>query len=164
MRRALGCAGMLAAAAGAFAIVACSNANVISPDIADKALRAGLADKGIDVASVTCPSNQPARGGTGFTCIVTTKTHDEIPVDVSVLDDSGRVSWELRGVVIHEKLMGEGIAAKTNGAIEIHCPDKVLVVAVGGSFICDAGSGGQANHVSITIVDKAGNETWKLMP
>jgi hypothetical protein len=152
-------------AATAVLILACSpSPSMIAPDVAERAITQGLTIKGLEIGTVACPGNHAAKAGETFTCTATSKDGDIIPVDVVVLDEAGRVSWDVRGVVVHEKLMAEGITAKNNGAITVKCPDKVIVVAVGGTFTCEAGSGGTMQHIEIRIEDKEGNETWKLKP
>ncbi len=141
----------------------CDAPSVIAPELAERAIHVGLADKGFD-AKVTCPPGHPARAGETFTCTALATAGRSATVDVTVQDESGHVTWALRGVIVHEKLMGDGVAAASHGAFRVSCPETVAVLDIGSAFTCDAEAAGSAQHVAITIVDAQGNETAKLIP
>lgn len=146
-------------------LVGCDATTAISPDVAQKAIQYGLEDRGLVVTSVACPPDQHSKVGAKFSCMATLATGDMLPVDVDVLDDSGHVKWDVRGVIVHEKLMGAGVEAKLGGGIRVTCPDRVTAVAVGGSFTCDTSGGNvPTKHVVITIVDAKGTESSALTP
>ncbi len=144
---------------------ACDATTAISPDVAQKSIQYGLEDRGLVVTSVVCPPDQHSKAGATFSCTATLATTDVLPIDVGVLDDSGHVKWDVRGVIVHEKLMGAGVEAKLGGGIHVTCADRVAAIPVGSSFTCDTSGGNvPTKHVVITILDAKGTESSALTP
>src|SRR4051794_1853513 len=79
----------------------------IDPDKVESSIKDGLAEKKLVVKSVSCPDGKPAKKGDKFQC--TAETDQHLVIDVDEQDDEGTIKWQLQGVILDEKVLGDGL-------------------------------------------------------
>ena len=61
----------------------------------DLGLVVGVKTNDGETATVSCPPNPSMTVGTKFTCIATAADGSTIPVDVTVTDNTGDITWQV---------------------------------------------------------------------
>jgi hypothetical protein len=112
------------------------------------------AQKGITLASVTCPASTPIQQGGTFTCSSKTSDGAAISWDVTQKDGAGSVDFSST-TLMDEKKLGDlvepQLKAQAGGSIDLMCPSKWIVAAPGAKFSCEASVEGKPVTVDCTF-------------
>ena len=119
--------------------------------------------------SVTCPSDVPARVGTGFTC--TAFFYGEsVSLQGLVTSSAGRYSISpteaIVSVVQATSTLQQDLGAQLHAQVTVDCGSPpVRVVAVSGQFACTASVSGQGQRqVTVTVEDLQGHFRYSVTP
>ncbi|WP_262323603.1 DUF4333 domain-containing protein [Acidiferrimicrobium sp. IK] len=117
--------------------------------------------------AVSCPTRVSGRPGSHFDC-TTAVAGSAITVTGTVSDSSGRFSITLNRAVIDAKKAGKALAAQLHaeGAVApmVDCgPDRVRVVAPGGTITCTATSGGVTQTVTGVASGTSGEVAFSVL-
>src|SRR5256885_16007018 len=126
----------------------------------EDSIKEGLAEKKLVVKSVSCPEGKSAKKGDKFQC--TAETDQHLVIDVDQTDDDGTIKWQLQGVILDEKVLGDGLETQIGQGIDVACPAKITVKKVGESFECATTH--PDGKISIVVKDDDGHLDYKLTP
>jgi hypothetical protein len=129
----------------------------------EDSIKSGLKEKGVELDSVSCPKDLPAKKGNDFACTGKSKEGDEFEVNVEQTDDNGTISWKLKEGILDTAKLGDSIEKKIGEKADVKCPSKLISPKPGTKFDCDVTVEGDKKKVEITIEDKEGNLKWKIL-
>ncbi|MCH9667158.1 MAG: DUF4333 domain-containing protein [Actinomycetia bacterium] len=120
------------------------------------------------VTAVECPrpSGSPKAGST-FNCIADLEGND-VRVEVTFTDDDYSVDFATLDVVFDLRQTGKGltedISEKYGFKVTVDCGSGLEVVAVGESFMCEAGNQrGESRLVRVTAGGPDSEDTWEVV-
>ena len=120
-----------------------------------------MKDKGVKMKSVSCPTGKPMKSGTKFDCTGTSDDGVDMTFHVEETDGSGTIKWELDGLILDKKKLGDGLEKDLGGGADIKCPEKTVIIHKGTTFDCDYEKDGEKGTVTLTADDDKGNFTVK---
>jgi len=120
------------------------------------------ASKGVNLASVTCPANEPLKEGTKFACTCKDKKGTEGVFDVNVASGNS-VAWKLRNKFMNMRVVGDSLEAnlskKTNQPVDVVCPAENVLIKLGVTFSCDVTVGTTKEQITLTAKTEDGS-SW----
>jgi len=128
---------------------------------------------GLSLDSLTCPEKEPVKPGRVFACEGTLAGGQVVPLTVTQLDQSGKISWDakaslnnLKGIVDNERLalqITEGIKTQTQIDVVTDCGELFRVARKGEVFTCIT-IDHQENQMDVMVKaqDDEGNVSWEL--
>jgi hypothetical protein len=126
----------------------------------EDSIKEGLAEKKLIVKSVSCPEGKTLKKGDKFQC--TAETDQHLVIDVDQQDDEGSIKWQLQGVILDEKVLGDGLESQIGQGIDVACDAKITVKKVGESFDCATKH--PDGKITISVKDEDGHLDYKLSP
>jgi hypothetical protein len=118
-----------------------------------------------EVKSVKCPDGLIAKKGETFRCRVTGSDGTFGDAIVTERDDRGSVSVDAPFLHVRdvETSVAEGIADDIGGGrVKVRCPEIVTVEA-GGTFRCQARSGGERARIRVVQQDDQGRVRYEVL-
>ena len=151
----------LALAFAAFSLAACQRH--IDATKVEHSIQTELQGKGVDLRSLKCPKNEPIKQGATFDCEAVDAQGQTLVIHVDQSDQRGTISWKLDGMIIDTKKVGDSIEQKVGASSDVQCSGGTRILRVNESFECDATIAGRPHKVSITLTDKEGSVSWKVV-
>lgn len=151
----------------ALALVACGPVKLDMEKV-KSSIQSGVQSQiGLNVQSISCPSEIEAKAGATFSCSVKTNDlNEDLSIEVTQNDSKGNVSWQTKYQVAPsenvENEISTSLLTNNNVAADITCPEKVLKKK-GYEFECRAeDSVGDRATVHVEVTSDDGDIEWKL--
>jgi Domain of unknown function (DUF4333) len=162
---------VVAVLTGAIGVAGCSLEahSTVSASSVETRIASELASRlHIPPPAVHCPGAVPARVGARFTCTAV--------IDGQVLRVVGTVTGTQGEVEVHpsdavimaskaEAEIGKSLSARLGRRVPVSCAvPPVLVAPVGHSFECTANIAGASRRIVVTVVNPAGELSYRVLP
>jgi len=150
---------------GVVAFVTACGSPSIDPDRLSADLRRDVGGAATGLTAITCPSGQPAKAGTTFTCTATT-TRGDLVYEVTVTSDAGDYRYALApGQTVDSAALGQELTAQVSGpnaalgAVTVTCPASIVAPGGAVDVTCTASSG--TSQVPMHVTGPPGSPlTW----
>lgn len=160
-------AGVVVAGLLMLALAACGPGKLDMAKVQSSIQSGAQSQLGLNVQTVTCPTEVEAKTGGNFTCAVkSSDLTEDLTIEVTQKDDKGNVEWKSKYDVHPSENVEEEIATSllTNNSVaaDITCPTKVLKKK-GYKFECKAeDANGGTGTVKVEVTNDDGDVEWKL--